>query len=67
MAAFLFAYWMQLRLYNEEKQRHEVGPPKELHRWLITITGLLATLPVGAFIDGSITPADVTKAPVAGP
>ena len=65
MLAFLFAYYTQLRLYNEEKHRHEVGPPKELHGWLIAITGLLAMSAVFAFVYGSITAADVIQPPAA--
>jgi hypothetical protein len=46
MLAFISAYGSQLRLYNEEKHRHEVGPPKELHGVLISITGFLAMFAV---------------------
>jgi phosphate/sulfate permease len=66
MLAFLFTYWTQLRHYNEEKQRHEGRPPKELYRWLVAITGLLAAFAVGAFIYGSLRAADVIEAPAAG-
>jgi phosphate/sulfate permease len=61
MLAFLFTYWTQLRHYNEEKQRHEGRPPKELYRWLVAITGLLAAFAVGAFIFGSHKAADVIE------
>jgi hypothetical protein len=63
MLAFISAYGSQLRLYNEEKHRHEVGPPKELHGMLISITGILALFAVFAFVYGSITAADVIQTP----
>jgi len=67
MLAFLFSYWTQLRLYNEEKQRHRGETPHELHRWLVGVTGMLALFAVAAFIHGSTTAAHVIVTPPAAP
>jgi hypothetical protein len=53
MAAFIVAYCNQLRLYNEEKKRHEGKPFTPFHI-LFVIAGILLTLiSVFAFAFGS--------------
>jgi hypothetical protein len=59
MLASIFAYYNQLRLFNEEKQRHADQTPKEYHRWLLGLTGGLVLLSVVAFACGSLTAAQV--------
>jgi hypothetical protein len=61
MLAFIVAYFTQLRLYNEEKLRHEGKPFKELHGWLITLGGILLLFAVCAFVLGSCSAADAIK------
>jgi hypothetical protein len=61
--AFNVAYWTQLRLYNEEKNRHESKPFKEVHPLLIGVGICLSLFAVVAFGMGSLTAADVIQLP----
>lgn len=49
MLAFIVAYFAQLRLYGEERRRHEGKPFRQLHGWLISAGGLLTLFSVVAF------------------
>ena len=49
LMAFLFAYVTQLRLYNEEKARHELRPIRTIHTVGIIFAWLLALFSAVAF------------------
>ena len=61
--AFNLAYWTQLRLYYEERNRHEGKAFKEVHTWFIGVGICLSLLAVIAFAIGSGTAADVIQLP----
>jgi hypothetical protein len=63
MVAFIVAYLTQLRLYHEEKRRHERGSFLEIHPWLIGLGVLLLIFSVIAFGMGSYAAADVISPP----
>jgi hypothetical protein len=63
MITFNLAYWTQLRLYNEERNRHEGRPFKVVHPIFIGVGIFLVLFAAFAFGMGSWTAADTIQLP----
>jgi hypothetical protein len=63
MVTFNLAYWTQLRLYNEERNRHEGRPFKVVHPSFIAIGICLTLFAAVAFVIGSWTAAGAIQEP----
>jgi hypothetical protein len=63
MITFNLACWTQLRLYKEERNRHEGKAFKEVHPWFIGVGICLSLFAIIAFAIGCGTAADVIQLP----